>query len=58
VPNRVALFKRFKGMARAEFGTITFAKTLLAREPQVWLRELRELLPLLSTQEREPAATR
>jgi transcription-repair coupling factor (superfamily II helicase) len=56
-PNRVAIFKRFKGKASVEFGLVTIPATLLPREPREWLHELRALLPLISTQERAPVGS-
>ncbi len=56
-PNRVALYKRFKGKANVEFGVVSIPRYLLAREPRDWLRELRELLPLISTHERQPVGS-
>ena len=58
VPNRVAIYKRFKGVARVEFGLVSFTRGLLPREPQDWLPALRDLLPLISTAERETAGSR
>jgi len=58
VPNRVALFKKFKGQVRVELGQVFLSRYLLAREPQDWLRELHELLPLISTQAPETAGSR
>jgi transcription-repair coupling factor (superfamily II helicase) len=58
VPNRVFLYKRFKGMAHVEFGVVSLSRNLLPREPQEWLRALRDLLPDISTQERETAGSR
>ena len=53
VPNRIALYKRFKGHAHVEFGTVSLAKRLLPADPHTALAELRALLPLISTRERE-----
>ncbi|MBA3823168.1 MAG: transcription-repair coupling factor [Ktedonobacterales bacterium] len=53
VPNRIALYKRFKGQAHVEFGTVSLAKRLLPADPHAALTELRVLLPLISTKERE-----
>jgi transcription-repair coupling factor (superfamily II helicase) len=58
VPNRVALYKRFNGQARVELGIITISRYLLPRDSDGLLREIGELLPLASTQEREVAGSR
>jgi transcription-repair coupling factor (superfamily II helicase) len=52
VPNRVALYKRFKGQARVEFGVVSLGRRLLPLDPHEALTELRALLPLISTRER------
>jgi transcription-repair coupling factor (superfamily II helicase) len=50
LPNRIAIYKRFKGQAHVEFGVVSIPKRLLPADPRAALAELRTLLPLISTQ--------
>jgi transcription-repair coupling factor (superfamily II helicase) len=53
LPNRIAIYKRFKGQAHVEFGIVSIPRRLLPAEMRAALTELRALLPLISTKERE-----
>jgi len=53
LPNRIAVYKRFNGKAHVEFGVVSIPKRLLPDDPHAALAELRALLPLISTRERE-----
>lgn len=53
-PNRVALFKRFKGAVRVELGTVWIPRYLMPEQSSQWLPMLHELIDLISTKDREP----
>ncbi len=56
-PNRVALFKRFKGAVKVELGTVWIPKYLMPEQPSQWIPTLHELIDLISTKNQEPVRT-
>ncbi|HZC04610.1 MAG TPA: TRCF domain-containing protein, partial [Ktedonobacterales bacterium] len=56
VPDRVALYKRFKNDARAQLGEVRVPRRRLNSDPARFLDELRELLPVIVGSSAHPAA--
>jgi transcription-repair coupling factor (superfamily II helicase) len=54
-PDRVALYKRYKTDARVQLGEVRLPRRRFAEGQTAFLRELRELLPVIVGAHREPA---
>ncbi len=57
VPDRVAIYKRFRNDVRAQLGEIRIPRRLLPGETQGWLAALHDLLPMLVGADRASTAT-